>query len=1098
MKLTKTGLLIGAARSAVAGLAFVFSFGFAPAVLAQEEAPAEVTEEAAAPAEEAAPAEAVETIPVESAETAPAAKARVAEDATELDAIEVTGSRIRRTDYETAQPIAVVTREDIERTGLTNLGDILQRIPAAGSALNRNFNNGGNGQTEIDLRNLGSGRVLVLVNGHRWVSGTSLADSAVDLNTIPVSVIDRIEVLKDGASAVYGSDAITGVVNIITRKDFSGVQFGGQIQAFDDGKGQTMASNLSLGTIAGKSSMFVNFNFVRQEALRAGERKQSAVPKFGTNLLQSGRNFTDEFVFTRGSAVGPEGYFIFVPTSSTETALNAGSTGPGSAGEKCPVLAGPQGLAGDPTGELPILPTETLGGLRICLTSPIRGEVISAATAGGSDTLQSAADKMRYNGAIFGEPDIYQHNYAPANYLLTPFEQDSIFTQINHSFLDWLNLNSQILYTVSRSRQELAEEPLRVGDIFGATPFKQAYIAADQIYNPLGQDIGRGAAGLIGFGGVVRRIIEAGPRIADRENTTIFLKNQFDGSFSFAERFFSYDAGYSYGRNTRVTGTLGSFNMERVAAALGPSSDCPSLTNPNCVPLNLFGPVGSITPEMLKYVTYEAKESNESVVQDVFVNFSTEFDELSGLLPYSLFNAPIGVAVGVEYRQDSFEETPDPFTVLGISSALNGGATNGRQNVREAYMELAVPIISDVFLAEELDLSLAGRYTKYNLFDPKVTGKAGLRWKPINDVLVRGTYSQAFRAPNLQELFLGQTDSFPRVADPCRENDPLTGEQRPRTSGTDVDANCDAEGVPEEPATSAQVFTVFEGNKNLEPEIANTFTTGIVYSPNFIPDFNVYVDYWSIQLKEFIAFVGPGLILPICYERPAGTSRPDEFCDKVERDPNSGQITRISASPVNFAQLETSGIDFAFDYQLPLENWIKGANTWGAFKLSFDSQYLLAYDQTVPTPDGTGETGKLAGNDFGDFPLPEFKANMALEWTRGDWKASLSTRFLQGTTESCDDGFAPSLSSLGLCSNPDTDLTDGTDDSTNKYDDTYYHGIQVGYNVPNWGTEVVFGVINVLDQDPPLSYSAFANTAPAVQYETFGSRQPYLKVQVDF
>ena len=852
--------------------------------------------------------------------------------------------------------------------------------------------------------------------------------------------------------------------------------------------------------------MFVDFNFVRQDPLLAGDRAQSAVPRYGTNLLQSGRNFEDQFVFTRGSAIGPEGYFIFVPTPDVESAMNAQSTGPGSAGEKCPVLAGAQGLAGDPTGEIPNLDVDQYAGLRLCQFSPIRGQVINAATAGGTDTLATTADKVRFNGSIFGAPDIYQYNYAPGNYLLTPFSQDSIFTQINHPFADWISLNSQILYTVSRSDQQLAQEPLRAGDLLGAAPFAGAYIDRTNIYNPLGQDIGRsnGGNGLVGLGAVVRRMIEAGPRIANRDNSTIFLKNQFDGSFDFAQQLISYDVGYSHGRTNRVVDVLGSFDMERVAIALGPTSSgdgltgCPSLANPNCVPLNLFGPVGSITPEMLEYVTYKATESNTSQVQDTYFNLSTEFDGLAGLLPNDFLSAPIGVAVGAEYRYDSFDETPDPFTTQGVSSGLNGGATSGDQSVSEGYLELAVPIVSGKFLMDELDLSLAGRYTRYNLYDPKVTGKAGVRWKPVDDLLVRSTYSQSFRAPNLQELYLGQTDSFPSVADPCRQNNAVTGEQEDRTSGTDVDSNCDAESVPEQPSTSSQVYTVYEGNRNLVPEVANTFTAGVVWSPEMVQDFNVYVDFWSIQLKGAIGFVGPDLVLDLCYKRPAGSSRPDAICDKVERDSSTGKITRISASPVNFAAIETSGIDVNFDYILPVADWVAGAESWGSFKFLFDSQYLLRYVQEVPSPDGKGQTADLSGNDFGDFPLPRLKFNTTFEWELTQFKASWTTRFLQGTTEFCDDGYSPSLSSLGLCSNPDTDFSDGTDDSTNKYPNVMYHNVQFGYSLPEWNAQFTLGVVNVLNQDPPVSYSSFANSAPATQYETWGSRQPYFKVGIAF
>ena len=350
MKLTKIGLLIGAARSAVASLAFVASFslafGFAPAVLAQEEAPAEVTEEAVAPAEEAAPAEAVETIPVESTEVAPPAAAPVAEDATKLDTIEVTGSRIKRSDYETAQPILVIKREDIERTGMVSIGDILQNLPQAGAALSRAFNNGGNGATEVDLRNLGSQRVLVLVNGRRWVGGVSQFNtSGVDLNTIPISVIDSIEILKDGASAVYGSDAIAGVVNIKTRRDYVGAEVRGHFDATDQGDGVQQLLSFAGGTVAGKTSVFFDVSYVNQGELFSGSRKQSAVPLFGTGL-------------TRGSGFSPFGRDLFVPTNDNANAINA------AAGEP---QAGPNAPCYDISGLVTDLPPPPAGGaLSIC------------------------------------------------------------------------------------------------------------------------------------------------------------------------------------------------------------------------------------------------------------------------------------------------------------------------------------------------------------------------------------------------------------------------------------------------------------------------------------------------------------------------------------------------------------------------------------------------------------------------------------------------------------------------------------------------------------------------------------------------------------
>ncbi|MFP5307841.1 MAG: TonB-dependent receptor plug domain-containing protein, partial [Gammaproteobacteria bacterium] len=332
--------------------------------------------------------ELAETIAVEPLrEEAPADT--VAEDGPAvLDAIEVTGSRIRRSDYETAQPVTVVTREDIERTGLTNVGDLLQELPSAGSALNRTFNNGGAGTTEVDLRNLGSSRVLVLVDGRRWVPSAG-NPPAVDLNTIPVSIIERIEVLKDGASAIYGSDAITGVVNIITRKDFQGVNLQAQANVFEQGDGLQQQYNASWGTVTGSTSLFFDVNFVRQEEVFAGDRDISKVPRYGTGL-------------TRGSLFTPEGTVLMIPTASNGSILGT---------ELCPDLA-PGVVNGVLTGEgLPgVVPEGALpvGGLQLCDMLLKPGQTI---TGDPSENTATVADRYRpRNGTSLGD-DNGNYNY---------------------------------------------------------------------------------------------------------------------------------------------------------------------------------------------------------------------------------------------------------------------------------------------------------------------------------------------------------------------------------------------------------------------------------------------------------------------------------------------------------------------------------------------------------------------------------------------------------------------------------------------------------------------------------------------------------------
>jgi iron complex outermembrane receptor protein len=992
-----------------------------------------------------------------------------------LDTIEVTGSRIRRSDFETAQPVTVVTREDIARTGLTNIGDLLQELPSAGSALNRQFNNGGSGTTEIDLRNLGSQRVLVLVDGHRWVAGTSFANlAAVDLNTIPVSVIERIEILKDGASAIYGSDAITGVVNIITKKDYDGIEVRAQAGAFDDRNGLQQAYNLSVGTSNAKTSVFFDISFVRQDDLFAGDRAISREPKFGTGL-------------TRGSLFTPRGTVLFVPNPANGAVLGT---------ELCPSLTGEvvngvlAGAANDPAGTVgapltpgqlppsPVMPPEivdpNLGGVQLCQMI-LRPDLQYPAIT-GADTENTATVRGLYEpyDSISLDPAVNDaYNFAPINYLLTPFEQTTLFGKATHAFTDDLRFNLLLLFNNSKTERLLAETPLLFGDLL-FPPYSSIYLAADQRFNPFDQDIGRtGEDGLIGTGIVARRLVELGPRFLGRDKKTTFARASFDGIFDVMSSPVNWDAGYSIGRSDNTNVHRGDVNIERLALAIGPDADCVA----PCVPLNLFGGPGSITPEMADYISYTASSYEQAQAEDLYANAATFF-------PVPGLAAPLGVAFGVEYRSDRFTEQPDPFVEAGISSTNIRQRTEGRYYASEAYIEFDLPILSGLPFAEELGVAVAGRYTRYNTFDPATTGKVSLRYKPIASVLLRGTVSQAFRAPSLTDLYLGDADSYPQLDDPCV--DPLPG--------STAEANCSQDGISGADQLSSQILTKFSGNRDLEPETADTITAGVVWSPDFAPDLGVTVDYFSIKLDDFITNIGPDFILDICYNSERTNGRP-QVCEFVVRDANgAGSIQFIRAATFNFSRLETSGVDFNLEYRLPVERLFDGL---GTFKLSFDSQYLINYDSYLPTADGSEQKFAGAGQNFGDTPYSRVKANLGLAWTRDIWSASWTVRYIRGTSEICNDGLEPSLRDIGVCSNPDPDLTDGNDESTNELGDVFYHNVQVGLEIPDWQTQIVLGVINLFDEAPPVSYTAFANSYPGTLYEAPGL-QPYLRLSTRF
>ncbi len=441
-----------------------------------------------------------------------------------LKEVVVTGSRIRRSDFESAQPVLVVTKEDIERTGLSSIGDLLQELAVAGSALGTLVNNGGTGTVEVDLRNLGSNRVLVLVNGHRWVNGLrSLSTSSVDLTTIPISIIERIEVLKDGASAIYGSDAIAGVINIVTRKDYDEIELRTYFGQYEPGDGLTMSHNASVGRRIGAGTFFVDLNYTEQQGVLNSAREITKLPAFGTGV-------------SRGSGATPAGHFQFVPTPATAALLSAANP------------ANCDGLAeGSP-----------LPGCDVTVVQGTRGD-----STGNLRPFAIANDS---------------YNYQVDNYLVTPNERYGAFAQVNYPLLDNVLLGGEFLYNVRKSAQQLAPQPILTGDLTAIPPFKDVYVASSNPFNPTGQDIGRGANGQLlapGSGIARRRPVEYGPRLFSQDVDTLRAGLNLGGplelaAFSIA-RTVTWELGFSYASSKQEEISEGLVQYGQYEACPGPA-----------------------------------------------------------------------------------------------------------------------------------------------------------------------------------------------------------------------------------------------------------------------------------------------------------------------------------------------------------------------------------------------------------------------------------------------------------------------------------------------------------------------------------------------
>jgi iron complex outermembrane recepter protein len=625
-------------------------------------------------------------------------------DKQQLSEVIVTGSRIAESEAQREQPLSVISTAAIEKSGLADVGTLLQQLTTGGSALNTKFNSSGNfgyppdgggiaaGASEVDLRNLDPKRTLVLVDGLRWVNESSASgvSGSADLNTIPLSIIDHIEVLEDGASAIYGSDAIAGVVNIITKKRFDGVEVSGYTGEYSKG-GRTTQGSLTVGGTSGRfAGMFVA-SYFKQDAISSAKWWQSAVPEPYAGL-------------NAGSSATPQGRFTFcdpsvaVPNYGSCTAdqsnfyditLNNGTTTP----------------SWDPNN-----PT------------------------GGTYHNWSNADRF---------------NYAVYNLLLTPQDRKSMYTEFNYTVNDNLDVYVRGLYSTRDSVNQAAPEPIFVGPYAGTGGLADTIsISANNPYNPFGIDLN--AASNLGW--VTRRPLEAGPRIFTQNVDTWYFASGFKGHFGGeGDQEYLWDLNFVDSQNKAQQVFTGGFNLGNLALALGDPAVCAQV--PNCVPLDLFGGQGRpITQQMLNFVQAVQRDESEQDLKIISGNITGH--------PFDFNGRPVGIAVGGEHRQYVGAFNPDPLRQNGLSQDSPAQKVFGGYRVNEAYVELGVPLLAT------LGASAAARYSDYSDFGGTTTYKAGLRWQPLHDFGLRGDYATGFRAPNLGELY-GLTQFAPTLVDPC-------------------------------------------------------------------------------------------------------------------------------------------------------------------------------------------------------------------------------------------------------------------------------------------------------------------------------------------
>jgi iron complex outermembrane receptor protein len=927
----------------------------------------------------------------------------------------VTGSRIARADIDSASPVTVLTREELEVTGLSDVGQLLQRMPSmSGSPIGTTTNNGGNGAVTIDLRGMGAVRTVTLVNGQRVVDGG-------DYQTIPQTLIERVEILKDGASAIYGADAVAGVVNIITRRDFEGLEFSVQTADWfdtDAGKQDTV------GFIAGFSSASGNFvfgaEFVNQE-----EAYQADTPW--------------EFMY--------DSYYIY--PEGCEAQLTAPYTGSPSGG------CYRSGSSAIPAGRVTLLDD---GGIFLVGTP--------------SSSPYEAGTLIRHDGR--------NYNYAPVNYLQTPYERTNIFAEGHFEITENVRFNGELRANFRTSAQELAPtpyfsltDPAYMGFWDGAS---YNGVSEDNYYLRQAIDNYNSANGysegdddFLAYqpGRDLRRRMFEQPRRFTQEINQYQLVAELVGEIGDMD----WQLFMNRGVREREDQDIGQYTGARLSDVFGPSADLngdgmpecysdvndPATLIAGCVPLNFFGggevdrmtgqvQHSTVTEDMFNYISFILNDS-----------FLTEQELYGASLTGDLFElpgGPMGWAVGGGYWKQHFKYTPDSGKSAGAVSGNKSSPTEGFLTNNSLFLELLAPVLDNG--EQELVLKAGFRWDDYDeLNSDDTTWQFGVEFRPSQTLKLRATAGEVFRAPTITNLYGGLLDSFPTFSDPCAPPDPAP--------------NC--AGVA--PGDEGQLLERIGGNPFLQPETGDTLTVGMVWTPDWGEnEMTFIVDYWDIDLEDGISRLGIQSILDGCYEEGL-----QNYCQLITRRPADYGIANVVNGPLNVAEQGAHGVDTEI-------RWSRDTNS-GRWEASMLWSHLMERRKVAFPGDAeqdlSGRYTDPTAADGGAYA--EDKVNLTLQWARGDWSLGLLTEYIS------------SLEADTFCNCGDGNRPDGS--YIQEIDSLTYHDLVATYSFEDWGLRLQAGVTNLTDEEPPFIEVGFNATTDPPTYRLFG-RGYYVRLGWEF
>ncbi len=906
-----------------------------------------------------------------------------------VDEIIVTGSRIPLNPNLTSPvPVQTLDGDEFRLSGEISLADVINDVPALVSSLTAE--NSLTGANALNLRGLGGDRTLTLVNGRRHVSGFE-GSQAVDIGSIPQALIERVDVLTGGASAIYGSDAVTGVVNFILKEDFEGLDV--DVRGGISDKGD--AENFSIRGVVGKNfhqdrgNITFAVDYIEDSELLEGDRRFTRDGRVA-NDIPNPALATDPSAPPR--AFGDFSTFSISSASSLIVARDFG----------------PSGL--DLNGN----------GVEDCDDSSVGGN-IGFGLAGCFVVDQDGTVRPFQDGAVGS--------------VTNQFGGDGIRGSHNGDTLipsvDTLSLNLNASYEITPKAKVFVEGKYSSSEASTRTElngfFDLLTIAPDNPFIPaVLQNLADDRGGLFVSRDPID-LITGEPDTTERETFRIVggVKGEFDNGWN-------YEVSGNYGEFTSDTNDENFLLLDRYFAAIDVVNDAsgnpvcrtdidPTATPPTtpfgipafdagifsftpgdgqCRPLNILAGPLSASPEAVSFVTTQ--------VQDQLTLTQTVFSASLAGDSQDYFNlpaGPIGFAVGVEYREETSENRVNdfdqgilpqgtPFTAGALISSVsdneslgfNGGTSRtlnseGEYDVFDVFGEIRIPLVNGKKFFEDLSVDGAIRYADYSTIGGATTWKLGANWVVDNNLSFRGTLSQAIRAPNIDELFSPEQPITARPVDPCDAT------IIPTATNPDLrQANCLADGIPVgfvDPLT-ARFTGVSGGNPNLGEETADTITIGAIYRPHFIDRLSLTVDYWDVRIDNIIANVSVQNIVDECYDAP---DFPNQFCQNVTRNRDASSpiflgFNFVRQSTINFARSEASGIDFSANYNFDLDENQFGFRVVGSRQLDLDN-FFNPSDLTDVNP------------ELGELQRPKWSGNATVSWARGPISAAV-----QGTYQS--------------------------------------------------------------------------------------------------